>query len=200
MKLFAAGIAYCLLGIVTADIDDDYKIERIIPDVLDKAPINYLQISYNNKKVELGKELTPSEVKDAPLIEWNFDSSKFYTLILNDPDAPSRENPQMREFLHWAIVNIPGNDFAKGDTLAKYIGAGPPKDTGLHRYIFTVYQQPGKLTFEEKPMSDTSLDGRANFSLRKFAIKYNLNDPVSGNMFQAQYDDYVPLFYKNLGM
>ena len=34
------------------------------------------------------------------------------------------------------MVNIPGNDVAKGEEVATYIGSGPPEGTGLHRYIF----------------------------------------------------------------
>lgn len=52
-----------------------------------------------------------------------------------DPDAPSREDPKWGEWRHWLVINIPGNDLSAGEVAAEYIGAGPPKDTGLHRYI-----------------------------------------------------------------
>lgn len=116
--------------------------------------------------------------------------------MYSDPDAPSRQNPGMREILHWMIVNIPGNDLTKGHVFAEYIGAAPPKDSGLHRYIFNVYKQSGMITFDENPTVYQTIASRMNFTLRKFAAKYNLGDPFLGNMFQAQYDDYVPLFYK----
>lgn len=41
---------------------------------------------------------------------------------------------------------------------------------------------------------------RAKFSIAKFALKYNLGNPVAGNFYEAQYDDYVPLLYKQLGV
>ncbi|KPJ07781.1 Phosphatidylethanolamine-binding protein-like F40A3.3 [Papilio machaon] len=41
--------------------------------------------------------------------------------------------------------------------------------------------------------------GRAKFSINNFATKYNLGIPIAGNFFQAKYDDYVPLLYKQLG-
>lgn len=44
-----------------------------------------------------------------------------------------------------------------------------------------------------------SADNREKFSIAKFAKKYNLGNPVAGNLYQAQYDDYVPLLYKQLG-
>lgn len=55
---------------------------------------------------------------------------------ISDPDAPSRVDPKWREWRHWLVGNIPGFDVSKGETLSEYIGSGPPKDTGLHRYIF----------------------------------------------------------------
>ena len=53
-----------------------------------------------------------------------------------DPDAPSRSDPKWGEWRHWMVFNIPGAHLAKGQEWWTYIGAGPPKDTGLHRYIF----------------------------------------------------------------
>ena len=43
-----------------------------------------------------------------------------------------------------------------------------------------------------------SREGRINFSIRNFAVKYNLGQPVAGNLFQAQYDDYVPKLHEQL--
>lgn len=47
-----------------------------------------------------------------------------------DPDAPSRENPEFREILHWLVVNIPGNEVNKGKVITEYIGSGPPQGSG----------------------------------------------------------------------
>ena len=44
----------------------------------------------------------------------------------------------------------------------------------------------------------SSREGRINFSIRKFAAKYNLGQPVAGNFFQAQYDDYVRMLHEQL--
>ena len=55
---------------------------------------------------------------------------------LTDPDAPSRSDPKWGEWRHWLVFNIPGNQLGKGDVWWTYIGSGPPKDTGLHRYVF----------------------------------------------------------------
>lgn len=95
--------------------------------------------------------------------------------------------------------NIPGNDVEKGETLSEYVGSGPPEGTGLHRYVFLVYKQPGKVTFDEKRLTNKSGDDRGGFSIKKFAAKHNLGDPIAGNMYQAEWDDYVPILYKQLG-
>lgn len=72
-------------------------------------------------------------------------------------------------------------------------------DTGLHRYVFLVYKQNGKLTFDEIRLTDKSGDNRGGFKIAKFAEKYKLGNPIAGNFYQAKYDDYVPILYKQLG-
>lgn len=116
-----------------------------------------------------------------------------------DPDAPSRKNPTAREWHHWLVVNIPGAKIEKGQTLTEYVGSATPKGTGLHRYILLAYKQPFKLSFDERFISNR--DGnRGNFSIKKFAYKYKLGEPVAGNFYLAQYDDSVPAIEKQLGI
>lgn len=173
---------------------------NVVPDIITTAPSSILEVSYKSGvKVDNGNILTPTQVKDMPTVKWNADPSAFYTLCMTDPDAPSRKDPKFREWHHWLVVNIPGGDVAKGDTLSEYVGSGPPKETGLHRYVFLVYKQSGKLKFDEKKLTNRSGDHRGKFSIKKFAGKYNMGDPVAGNLYQAEWDDYVPKLYKQLG-
>ncbi|XP_017765216.1 PREDICTED: protein D2-like isoform X1 [Eufriesea mexicana] len=172
----------------------------VVPDVIDKVPQDVLQVTYGNEiSVDIGKVLTPTQVKDKPTVTWNADANAYYTLCMTDPDAPSRKNPKFREWHHWLVGNIPGSNVSKGEVLSDYIGSGPPEGTGLHRYVFLLYKQPEKLTFDERRLTNRSGDNRGNFSIRKFALKYKLGDPIAGNMYQAEFDDYVPLLYKQLG-
>lgn len=111
----------------------------VVPDVIDSVPNAILEVIYpKTVKVESGNELTPTKVKDQPSVTWKTETDAFYTLVMTDPDAPSRKNPKFREWHHWLVGNIPGNDISKGNTLSEYVGAGPPKDTGLHRYVLLV--------------------------------------------------------------
>ncbi|XP_030752487.1 protein D3-like isoform X2 [Sitophilus oryzae] len=171
----------------------------IVPDVVDHPPTHVASVKYSKGDVNLGNELAPVDVRKQPEISYPADEKKYYTLIMTDPDAPSRANPTRREFRHWLVVNIPGSDVSKGEVISAYVGSGPPKDTGLHRYIFLVYEQPGKLSFDEKFTSDREVGTRPLFSSRKFAEKYKL-ELNAGNYYQAQYDDSVPDLHKQLGL
>ncbi|XP_070496088.1 protein D2-like [Chironomus tepperi] len=173
---------------------------EVVPDVIPTAPTNVAKVDYvSGVSANLGNVLTPTQVKDAPTVEWDAEADAFYTLCMTDPDAPSRQNPEYREWHHWLIVNIPGKDISKGEVLSEYVGSGPPEKTGLHRYIFLVFKQSGKLTFDEPRLTNRSADNRGCFKIQKFAEKYNLGVPVAGNFYQAEWDTYVPELYKQLG-
>lgn len=111
-------------------------------------------------RVHAGNRLTPRQVKDQPpIVRWPAASNasasdEFYTLMLCDPDAPSATDARQREVLHWCVVNIRGGDLRLGGgrTLFEYIGSGAPEHSGLHRYVFVVFRQPGRhpLEFEEE--------------------------------------------------
>jgi Raf kinase inhibitor-like YbhB/YbcL family protein len=82
-------------------------------------------------------------------------STVAYALIMDDPDAPSRENPRPEgPWVHWVVLHIPGsqtsllpgygngranehgtNDFGE----LGYGGPMPPPGSGPHRYVFTLY-------------------------------------------------------------
>ncbi|GBP10466.1 Phosphatidylethanolamine-binding protein 1 [Eumeta japonica] len=97
-----------------------------------------------------------------------------------------------------AVGNVPGCKVDSGEILSDYIGSGPPPGTGLHRYVFLVYKQPSKLSFDEKRLPNNSGDGRGGFKIAAFAKKYNLGSPIAGNFYQAEFDDYVPKLYAKL--
>lgn len=86
-------------------------------------------------------------MKDQPTsVTWDAESDSLYTLLFVDPDSPSRKEPKFREIRHWWVVNISGSNVESGETLCNYVGAGPPKDSGLHRYVFLVFKQKGKIS------------------------------------------------------
>ncbi|XP_043653727.1 protein D3 [Drosophila teissieri] len=176
--------------------------DDIVPDVLDAVPAGTIKVAYGDGlEVKQGNELTPTQVKDQPNVSWSGleGKSNLLTLLMVDPDAPTRQDPKYREILHWAVVNIPGSnvDPSGGHPVAAYVGSGPPEGTGLHRYIFLLYRQENKI--EETPtIPNTIRAGRLNFKARDFAAKHGLGEPIAANYYQAQYDDYVPIRNKSI--
>ncbi|CAG2118417.1 unnamed protein product [Medioppia subpectinata] len=163
--------------------------DGIVPDVIDSVPKGKITVKYTpGLEVKYGNELTPTQVKVQPVVEWPADKDSYYTLAMVDPDAPSRKDPMFGQYKHWLVINIAGSDVTKGKSLAEYKGSGPPKDTGLHRYIFLVYKQPGIINTTEKTVATDSLTGRPFFKVRDYAKTNRLGQPVAINYFQAQFD------------
>ena len=168
---------------------------------VDERPQHPLQVKYGGAEVdELGKVLTPTQVKNRPTsITWDgLDPGKLYTLVLTDPDAPSRKDPKYREWHHFLVVNMKGNNISSGTVLSDYVGSGPPKGTGLHRQVWLVYEQEGPLKCDEPILSNRSGDHCGKFKVASFRKKYELGTPVAGTCYQAEWDDYVPKLYEQL--
>ena len=178
-----------------ARANDD--LDGIVPDVLSAVPdIMDMDVAWGDLSLGQGHSgitLKPSQVHDVPEVEFVAqDETDFYTLMVVDPDAPSRADPKFREWVHWVTVNIQGSDVRTGEDLFGYVGAGPPKGTGLHRYVFLLYRQPyGQIEFNEKKLGcgqDTEAS-RGKFSAKEFSRKYNLGDPYAVKFFKAEYDE-----------
>lgn len=146
-----------------------------------------------------GNELTPTQVQNEPHVEWSAEDGGYYTLLMTEPDAPSRNDLSLREWQHWLIVNIPGNDITKGTVLSGYQGSGPGKGSGFHRYVYLIFKQSQELQFEEKFSPANSIEGRSNFSTRKFMDKYGFGAPIAGNFYECQYDEYSDVLLAKLG-
>jgi len=193
-------IVYFSTGNTMSAVGDKFKIHGVVRDVIQKAPQQALEVRYATHKVDFGNVLTPTQVKDQPIVHWPADENSLYTLVFTDPDVPNRDNPINGQFKHWLVANIPGNKVGQGETLAEYVGSGPPQGSGLHRYVFLAYKQPnGKINDDEPFASKSSTEGRRKWKVEEFAAKHNLEGPIAGNFYQAEYDDYVPTVHAQLG-
>ena len=87
-----------------------------------------LNLTYASRVVEYGKPIAPSELALPPRVAFSLepdrDTSTLHTLMMVDPDVPFRDSPTDGEWLHWLVYDIPGNDTARGSTLAEYT---PPR-------------------------------------------------------------------------
>lgn len=183
------------------DVPGIFRASQIVPNVIPVPPEHQLEVIYSIfNRVSLGEELTPTSVRNLPsVVKCLFCGVRltgFYSLVMIDPDAPSRDNPYEANFLHFMAVNIPGHRLAyglhMGETVAEYVGAGPALTTGYHRYIFLLYHQPnGRTLFNEPRIPSTNASLRRNFALDSFVARYGL-ELVAGNFFQAAYDSSVP--------
>jgi len=143
-----------------------------------------VQVSFKGLNATDGNQAKPSQAREAPTISWpEPDKGWFYTLAMVDPDAPSKDDPKYREWRHWLVINIPGDDIHRGDVLTPYAGPAPPKGTGFHRYVILVYKQPNRIMAESMNNEGT---GRASFKIEQWAQRHNLGTPIAVNYFLSQ--------------
>nr|CAI6662632.1 AAC_HP1_G0037500.mRNA.1.CDS.1 [Saccharomyces cerevisiae] len=102
-----------------------------------------LSVSYvDSDDIKLGNAMPMEATQAAPTIKFTpFDKSQLsaedkLALLMTDPDAPSRTEHKCTDL---------GGDIAisgKGVVRNNYIGPGPPKNSGYHRYVFFLCKQP----------------------------------------------------------
>ena len=79
--------------------------------------------------------LSIEESSVEPVINLDCESKSFYTLLMFDPEAVGGNK------IHWLIVNITKNDIFVGNTIVNYKGPKPPKDSGKHHYVLSLFRQ-----------------------------------------------------------
>ncbi|KAJ4846092.1 hypothetical protein Tsubulata_016730 [Turnera subulata] len=161
-------------------IADPLTVGRVIGDVLDPFTRSIsLRVIYGNRQVTTGCELRPSQVRNQPRIEVGGDDLRtFYTLVMVDPDAPSPSDPNLREYLHWLVTDIPATTGASyGQEIVCY--ESPTPRMGIHRFILILFRQLGRQTVYAPGW-------RQNFNTRDFAELYNLGLPVAAVYFNCQ--------------
>lgn len=89
---------WCVTPLVVAAVT-----EGVIPEVVADAPVDcaqlHVQWHHGHHKAELGNTLTPTQVKHAPAVSWAAEPDGLYTLVMTDPDSPSRADPKFREWV-----------------------------------------------------------------------------------------------------
>ncbi|CAO3690153.1 unnamed protein product [Umbelopsis vinacea] len=178
------------MPLVTAsmNIKSAFKDSGLVPDVLSEAPTsNLIGIKYpSGQDVALGNKLTPEQTSQVPEISFVAeDPEAYYTLIMTDPDAPSRADPKFGEWRHWILTNIPGSQPSVSASSVvhhtPYIGPGPPEGTGFHRYCFLLYKQKSK----DQPIQQLSSEKREDrrcFKAEQFGKENDL-ELVAANFF-----------------
>ncbi|KAJ9669899.1 hypothetical protein PVL29_026458 [Vitis rotundifolia] len=159
---------------------DPLVVGRVVGDVLDPFLRSItLRVTYNNREVANGCEFRPSQLVSQPRVDIGGDDLRtFYTLVMVDPDAPSPSNPNLREYLHWLVTDIPATTGANfGQEIVCY--ESPRPTAGIHRFVFVLFRQLGRQTVYAPGW-------RQNFNTRDFAELYNLGLPVAAVYFNCQ--------------
>ncbi|KAK5656727.1 hypothetical protein OQA88_4275 [Cercophora sp. LCS_1] len=156
-----------------AKVRKELKAAEIIPTVVnDFIPSIFVDAEWPSERASLGNTLRPEDLQDVPKIllshhcAHSMYENSSYAMVLTDPDAPSRDNPEWSEFCHW-IATGRGSDHqysdpgcedpvqARLEDVMPYKPPGPPKDTGKHRYVFLLLK-PKNGTSEELHLSKLS--------------------------------------------
>lgn len=152
----------------------------------------------------MGNTLKPSETQTRPEIHSTFSADapqlsedSTYTLVMTDPDAPSRTDKSFSEFAHHIVSGLKLNanssdfaeiDFSAGNEILPYMGPAPPEKTGKHRYVYILFKEtqgsPKAYNGEERARWGSETPGTG---VRAWAARHNLV-PVGVNFFYAQND------------
>ncbi|KAF5376918.1 hypothetical protein D9615_007316 [Tricholomella constricta] len=190
-----------------SNVVSSLKREKIIPDVMPPsfAPSVLFSVVWpNGSEAVMGNFLSREDTLEEP--EVNFvplivpDAPKAaqdvtYTLVMTDPDAPSRANPKFGQFRHWVITGLkvpaPGteNPSAVKTKLSAtpYRPPGPPPGSGVHRYIFLLFEEPASgFTVPQGALEHGGApEDRRNWNAVDFGNKYGLK-LVGANFFLVQ--------------
>lgn len=187
-----------------SEVYEKFAKEEIFPDVInpfDSTASLRIVFPKSKQEVKLGNEIPVPESQEQPDVFVQLESvisKTSYTLVMTDPDAPSRTDKTYSEFAHYLVTDIELDgskigewqkiDFAKARTILPYYGPGPPKGTGLHRYVFLLFQKTDPSTTVNGPSVDNRINwgyGRPGAGVRDWLANLPL-DPIGGNFFFAQ--------------
>lgn len=164
-------------------------------DGRDVLAVVYTQITHYSGAVSCGNLFLEKDIGNgintAPYVVYpQAETSKFYALVMIDPDADLPNNGSFPEastvgvhapVRHWVVGNIAGADILHGDlskatTVSPFVGPSPP--WGSHRYgQFLFEQKTGNIDFATFPPSASILI----WDYAAFIANYSLGEPVASN-------------------
>lgn len=133
--------------------------------------MKFLPVYFKNKQIENDSYVDIQEVQYKPQIKFNVPANKFYTVLMVDPDAPSKDNPENKHWLHWMIIN-------NNNTIVDFQPSSPPIGSGEHRYFIYLLEQ-------QKEIKVPTAYPRQKFPIDSFIKKYNLK-PIASAMYKTE--------------
>ncbi|XP_077359746.1 large ribosomal subunit protein mL38 [Festucalex cinctus] len=164
---------------------------------LPQIPLRICYSQGTSAHVHYGNELTPTETASAPVVSFNADEGSLWTLLLTSPDEHLLDNEA--EYVHWLVGNIPGGAVQAGEELCHYLPPFPARGTGIHRYIYVLFQQEGPINFQEdlRPSPCHSLAERTFKTVDFYRKHQDSMMPTGLAFFQCQWDESVTSTFHN---
>ncbi|KAG8801326.1 hypothetical protein FRC16_000753 [Serendipita sp. 398] len=190
---------------------DALREKEIIPTVIpeDFAPSIHLDVAFNGKSISSGDILTKEETKNEPQVAFidtdslGADGPSSFTIVMADPDAPSRADPKYGQWRHWVQPGLKPADIIGAladatrteqsvevqtseetsipfatkelDAATPYLGPGPPEGSGEHRYTLLLFREPkDNFTLTASEMGTNEFTQRRNWNVMDFATKKGL--------------------------
>ncbi|KAJ3050855.1 hypothetical protein HK097_008156 [Rhizophlyctis rosea] len=163
----------------------------VIGDVLPELWLPLITIDGKfpaGKKVVPGKEIPLAATLSLPTLSLSPlpNPTAYHTVLITDPDVPSRADPSLGERRYLCVSNIPGEalatgDLTKGEWLQDWEAPTPESGSGLHRFVVVVYEQPGS----EKIEMSVFEKSRDQFGSYKWAEGFGMR-AIGANFWQAQ--------------
>lgn len=115
---------------------------------------------------EFGHDLTIEQAQPEPHAYWTAPPKDIkYTLVCWDPDA------QAKSWLHWLVMDCAGTDPTTGKIVVDWFPPTPPRGSGLHRYIFALFQQTQPITLPQ-------MKSEGGFNMAAFAEQNKLSPVI----------------------
>jgi hypothetical protein len=99
-----------LIASILSSLKESGVIPDVIPESLDFTPSEFFTVAYPSKTLtEVGGKFTKDETQQEPELylidndEGEAAAEETYTLVMTDPDAPSRADPKYGQWRHWVV-------------------------------------------------------------------------------------------------
>lgn len=130
--------------------------------------MNKFTITINNSVIKNGEFISLDKSQSEPKINYTRALGEKYSVIMIDPDAPSRTKPIYKYWLHYLIIN-------NNEIIVPFNPPAPPKNSGKHRYMFYLLKQNKNIDKNQLKIINTNSGiKRNNFKFSEFLTDNNL--------------------------
>eukprot|EP00051_Salpingoeca_urceolata_P031883 m.13367 g.13367 ORF g.13367 m.13367 type:complete len:217 (+) comp4540_c0_seq1:63-713(+) len=198
-------------GDKTKRVAGEWLSHQVVPLVYSAAPPELLTVAHPcGFSPGMAATVTPTQVLERPTaLSWpGLDPKSFYTVMLVDPDAPSKADPKFKCWLHFLYVNAFGAQLEAGIETAAFVPSAPGSGSGLHRYTWLVFEQSEAFCITNPPR----IHGKAHVPVNSTFVPRRLFCPeqfvkshpeqalrlVAGTFYFAEYDASCPDTHKRI--